>query len=74
MNFPNFVKQVRSRLGISQKQLAEALNANYTTINRWENGHVKPSNIAIKSFYEFCQGNLIEIPLELRNAQSVLDK
>ena len=65
MDFPNFVKQVRSDLNFSQQQLATALNVNFTTINRWENGHVMPSNLALKSFYEFCQDNFIGIPPEL---------
>jgi Predicted transcription factor, homolog of eukaryotic MBF1 len=62
MNFSEFVKSVRQKLRLSQKQLASAINVNYTTINRWENGHVVPSNLAVKSFYDFCENNFIEIP------------
>jgi transcriptional regulator with XRE-family HTH domain len=65
MEFPEFVKSVRTNLKFSQHQLASALNVNFTTINRWENGHVMPSNLALKSFYEFCQNNFIDIPPEL---------
>ena len=65
MEFPEFVKIVRQNLKFSQQQLATALNVNFTTINRWENGHVVPSNLALKSFYEFCQNNFIDIPPEL---------
>jgi len=65
MDFSGFVKQVRSDLRFSQQQLAAALNVNFTTVNRWENGHVMPSNLALKSFYEFCQDNFIDIPAEL---------
>ena len=66
MDFPEFVKSVRGNLMFSQQQLASALNVNFTTINRWENGHVMPSNLALKSFYEFCQDNFIDIPPELQ--------
>jgi len=66
MDFPDFIKFVRGKLSFSQQQLATALNVNYTTINRWENGHVTPSNLALKSFYEFCQDNFIDIPPELQ--------
>ena len=62
MSFPEFVISVRKRLDLSQKQLAVAINVSYSTINRWENGHVIPSNLAIKSFYDFCENNFIEIP------------
>lgn len=62
MGFSEFVKSVRQKLNLSQKQLASAINVNYTTINRWENAHVVPSNLAVKSFYDFCENNFIEIP------------
>ena len=65
MIFADYVKHVRQKLGVSQQQLAVALNVSFTTINRWENGHVMPSNLALKSFYEFCQNNFIDIPPEL---------
>lgn len=68
MSFAEFVKEVRSNLKLSQKQLAQALNVNYTTINRWENGHVVPSNLAQKSFFDLCENNFITIPIELRNS------
>jgi DNA-binding transcriptional regulator YiaG len=66
MNFPEFVKAVRQDLKFSQQQLANALNVNFTTINRWENGHVLPSNLALKSFLEFCQDNFIDVPAEFQ--------
>ena len=67
MSFSEFVKEVRGSLKLSQKQLAQALNVNYTTINRWENDHVMPSNLALKSFFDLCENNFISIPEELRN-------
>ena len=50
MTFAEFVISVRKKLNLSQKQLASAINVSYSTINRWENGHVVPSNLAVKSF------------------------
>ena len=52
-------------MGLSQKQLALAINVSYSTINRWENGHVVPSNLAVKSFFDFCENNFIVVPKEL---------
>jgi ribosome-binding protein aMBF1 (putative translation factor) len=60
MNFTNMVKKVRKQLGMSQQQLAGALNVSFSTINRWENGHAVPSPLAVKSFIDFCDGNLID--------------
>ena len=62
MKFSDFVIFVRKKLNMSQKQLAKAINVSYSTINRWENSHVAPSNLAVKSFYDFCENNFIEIP------------
>ena len=65
MGFPEFVKRVRKDLKLSQADLAKALNVNFTTINRWENNHVVPSNLAMRSFVDYCQNNFIDIPEEL---------
>lgn len=65
MSFSEFVVSVRKELQLSQKQLAAAINVSYSTINRWENGHVVPSNLAVKSFYDFCENNFIKVPDDL---------
>ena len=65
MEFSEFVKKVRKDLKVSQADLAKALDVNFTTINRWENNRVAPSNLAIKSFIDYCQNNFIDIPEEL---------
>ena len=62
VTFSEFVISVRRNLNLSQKQLAAAINVSYSTINRWENGHVIPSNLATKSFLDFCENNFIDIP------------
>lgn len=66
MTFPEQVKYIRDLLKLSQTQLAEALNVSFSTINRWENAKVVPSNLAQKSFYDFCENNFIDVN-ELRN-------
>lgn len=65
MNLSEFIRNVRVNLGMSQDQLAKALSVSYTTINRWENDKAVPSNLAKKTFFDFCEGNLIEVPAEL---------
>ncbi|KYP79981.1 helix-turn-helix domain-containing protein [Ferroacidibacillus organovorans] len=70
MMLSEFIRDVRKQLSLSQQQLAEALNVNFSTINRWENDKVIPSNLAQKTFFNFCQDNFIEIPEELRNNTS----
>jgi DNA-binding transcriptional regulator YiaG len=61
VQFSKAVKKVRKKLGLSQKQLAEALSVSFATINRWENERVIPSNLAQKSFFDFCENNFIDI-------------
>lgn len=61
MKFSDQVKTVRKQLGMSQKQLADALNVSFATINRWENDRVIPSNLAQKSFIDFCENTFISI-------------
>jgi len=65
MTFSEYVRKVRCGLDVSQHELAKKLNVNYTTINRWENKHVVPSNLARKSFFEFCRTRGIDIPPEI---------
>ena len=65
MMFSEYVRKVRRGLDMSQHELAKELNVNYTTINRWENKRVIPSNLAKKSFIEFCKMREIDIPSEI---------
>lgn len=39
-------------MGLTQKQLAAELGVAYLTINRWENGRVTPSPMAMKLLEE----------------------
>jgi DNA-binding transcriptional regulator YiaG len=57
MDFPDTVKQIRQTLGISQEELAHALNVSYVTVNRWENGRSEPNKMAKTVFYAFCEKN-----------------
>lgn len=61
VKFSKVVRKVRKKLGMSQRHLAEALSVSFATINRWENDHVIPSNLARKIFFDFCENNFIDI-------------
>jgi DNA-binding transcriptional regulator YiaG len=65
MTFSEYVRKVRRGLNMSQHELAKELNVNFTTINRWENKRVVPSNLARKSFIDFCKIRGIDIPHEI---------
>lgn len=61
MPFDLMIKMVRTKLGLSQEQLARALNISFSTVNRWENGKSNPSPMAKELFYNFCTKNEIDI-------------
>jgi DNA-binding transcriptional regulator YiaG len=53
-NFPERVKEVRRKLGLSQEDLSHELGVSFATVNRWENGKTSPSKLAKASFKNFC--------------------
>lgn len=52
--FPDLVKEIRRQLVLSQEDLARELGVSFATVNRWENGKVKPSRLAKAQFEQFC--------------------
>ncbi len=54
MSFAEKVKIVRTKLKLSQEDLARELGVSFATINRWENGSYNPSRLAKKAFEDFC--------------------
>ena len=59
------LQEIRGAFSLSQERFADLLGTTFATVNRWENGHVVPSNLAVKSFYDFCENNFITIPQNL---------
>lgn len=57
MDFAEKVKFIRTKLNLSQEELAHRLGVSFATINRWENGSYKPSRLAKKVFDDFCKEN-----------------
>jgi putative transcriptional regulator len=44
----HLVRELRQLMGLTQVQFAAELGVAYETINRWENGHMQPSALALK--------------------------
>ena len=61
MIFSELVKHVREELGMSQEELARALNNSYVTINLWENNKTRPNKLTLKVFFDFCNQQGIDI-------------
>ncbi len=43
---PAQIKRLRARLGLTQAALAERIGVSFPTINRWENGKSRPSQLS----------------------------
>jgi putative transcriptional regulator len=49
------IRSWRTRLGLTQEGLAQALNVTFSTVSRWENGHVLPSKLAWRALQDLAQ-------------------
>lgn len=54
-NFSSLVVVLRQQLALSQEDLARQLGVSFATVNRWENGHSKPSKLAQVQLNAFCE-------------------
>ena len=45
-NVNRSIGELRLRLGMTQEEFAHAVAVTFSTVNRWENGHAKPSKLA----------------------------
>lgn len=61
MDFPTKVKMIRTKLNMSQEDLARALNVSFATINRWENGKTHPNKLTMQVLLSFCEQNGISV-------------
>ena len=46
------IRAWRQRAGLTQEHLAQALGVTFSTVSRWENGHVRPSSLAWKALVQ----------------------
>jgi transcriptional regulator with XRE-family HTH domain len=60
MDVSKLLKDLRARLGLGQTELASALGVSFATVNRWENGHFKPTPMALRALKQFCREHGID--------------
>lgn len=51
-NVSKMVRELRLALGLTQEQFAAKIGVTFSTVNRWENGKVKPSPLALQKIEE----------------------
>jgi len=49
------IRRLRSKLGLTQEELARELGITVGTVNRWENGRFRPSKLARHTILEFAR-------------------
>lgn len=50
------IRDLRSRLGLTQEQFAAKVGVTFSTVNRWESGKSKPSPLAMRQIEELRTG------------------
>ena len=60
MKSSDIIKDIRSRLNLSQMEFADKLGVSFATLNRWEKGHHEPSKIALGNIKRICVDNNID--------------
>jgi len=56
INLARKIRDLRSRLGLTQEQFAAKVGVTFSTVNRWESGKSKPSPLAMRQIEELCEG------------------
>ena len=54
-DYGKLLRILRKRQDLTQERLAAKLDVTFASINRWENGHVKPSRLAVKQIEKFVR-------------------
>jgi putative transcriptional regulator len=68
-SFSELVILIRQQLALSQEDMARQLGVSYTTVNRWENGHNKPSRLARARLKAFSEEMIGRGRLDLQDGQ-----
>ena len=49
------IRELRSKLGLTQEQLAAKVGVTFSTVNRWESGKSKPSPLAMRQIEKLME-------------------
>lgn len=49
------IRELRSKLGMTQEQFAVKVGVTFSTVNRWESGKSKPSPLTIRQIEELME-------------------
>lgn len=54
-DYPEQIKRLRARLGLTQVALAQRLGVSFPTVNRWENGKSRPSQLSRQAILDLSK-------------------
>ncbi|MFL9458488.1 MULTISPECIES: helix-turn-helix domain-containing protein [Nostocales] len=54
-DYRQLICELRGLTGLTQEEFAAEVGVTYTTVNRWENGHSKPSKLAVGRITQMLQ-------------------
>ena len=60
-NYSKAIVELRSKLNISQHELARILGVSFQSVNRWENCHFEPTKIVKVRIDKLLKDNGIEL-------------
>ena len=49
------IRELRSKLGMTQEQFSAKVGVTFSTVNRWESGKSKPSPLAMRQIEELME-------------------
>lgn len=61
INYTKGILELRSKLNISQHELAKMLGVSFQSVNRWENGHFEPTKIVKVRLIKLLEENNIAL-------------
>ena len=53
-DIPRMIKELRSKLGLTQEQFAQKVGVTFVTMNNWEKGHRRPHPFLLKRLLEMA--------------------
>ena len=53
----HLVRAFRQQIGFTEEELAHALGISFSTVSRWETGHMKPSRLAWQALAQLAAEN-----------------
>lgn len=60
MEYKKIIKNLRTKLVLSQQEFAELLGVSFTSVNRWENGKHEPTIKVKRKILQLCKENKIK--------------